>query len=288
MGLDIDTAIKYSNNFHANYNIFTKKSRSWLYRAFLVPTYKANMLVNLPKYLGENVLNLAKKIPAGQGGTPEEKAALSAIIRIAIFFAAVLGYARWKGYYLREGYRLVKKIDPEVSPEGKILTERVITLPGPFFEWFKVAGRAEQQGFQGIFMYLAKVPQIAWSLAGNRRWEGSPYYDEGAAPEIQRKQIVVSLLKDYFAPYGQYDIMTREEQESFDNIMGAFGMATYKRGSSENRILWEIRNQKTKLQKYLEKPDISWEDKQKAIDYYNTFVEKKIKEMEDLIELYSK
>jgi len=82
--------------------------------------------------------------------------------------------------------------------------------------------------------------------------------------------------------------MTREEQEAFDNVMSVFGMATYKRGSTERRILWEINDQKRKLQQYLEKPNVSWEDKQKAINYYNQFIEKKIKELEDVIELYSK
>jgi hypothetical protein len=288
MGMDMDTAVKYANNFHANYNIFTKKSRKWLYRAFLVPTYKANMLVNLPKYIGENAIELARGIPKGQTGTPEQKAAASAIFRIGVFVATVLGFAAWREYHLREGYRLVKKIDPEITPEGRTLTERVITLPGPMFEWLKVAGRAIQQKFDGIFMYLAKVPQIAWSLSRNRRWQGDSYYDEGAAPEIQRKQIMTSLLKDYLAPYGQYDIMTKEEQDAFSNIMSMFGMATYKRGSMEMRILWEINEQKSKLQKYLRKPDISQEDRQKAIDYYDDFVGKKIKELEDVIELYHK
>lgn len=286
MGMDLDTAVEYANTFHANYNIFTKKSRKALYRFFLVPTYKTAMMVDLPAYIGKNTFELAKNIAQGQEGTPEQKAAASAIIRIALSIAAILGYAYLNGYRLKEGYRLVKKIDPEITDEGKIVTERVITLPGPYFEWFKVLGRADQQGVEGIFMYLAKVPQIAWSLQRNRRWQGDPYYDEGAAPEIQRKQIMISMIKDYIAPIGQYDIMTREEQSAFDNIMSIFGMATYKRGSSEDRILWEINDQKSKLNKYLEKQDVSIEDKQKALDYYTQFVESKVKELEALMEMY--
>lgn len=286
MGMDLDTAVEYANTFHANYNIFTKKSRKALYRFFLVITYKIAMMVDLPAYIGKNTFELAKNIAQGQEGTPEQKAAASAIIRIALSIAAILGYASLNGYRLKEGYRLVKKIDPEITDEGKIVTERVITLPGPYFEWFKVLGRADQQGVEGIFMYLARVPQIAWSLQRNRRWQGDPYYDEGAAPEIQRKQIMISMIKDYIAPIGQYDIMTREEQSAFDNIMSIFGMATYKRGSSENRILWEINDQKSKLNKYLEKQDVSIEDKQKALDYYTQFVESKVKELEALMEMY--
>jgi hypothetical protein len=285
-GMDLDTAVEYANTFHANYNIFTKKSRKALYRFFLVPTYKTAMMVDLPYYIGKNTFELSKNIAQGQEGTPEQKAAASAIIRIALGIAAILGYASLNGYRLKEGYRLVKKIDPEITDEGKVVTERVITLPGPYFEWFKVLGRADQQGVEGIFMYLARVPQIAWSLQRNRRWQGDPYYDEGAAPEIQRKQIMISMIKDYIAPIGQYDIMTREEQSAFDNIMSIFGMATYKRGSSENRILWEINDQKSKLNKYLEKQDVSIEDKQKALDYYTQFVESKVKELEALMEMY--
>jgi hypothetical protein len=286
MGMDIDTAVKYANNFHANYNLFTKKSKKWLNRIFLVPTYKSNMLFNLPSYIAKNTFEIAKAIPKGEKATPEQKAAASAIFRIGLFFAAMLSFAAWRGYHLREGYRLVKKLkEPEITDEGKILTEGVITLPGPFAELPKFVARLKM-GVNGMFMYMAKVPQMIWGLNRNARWTGEPYYDKGAAKEVQRRTAIVGLLKDYLAFYGQYDVMTQEEQDAFSNIMGLFGMATYKRGSTEQKIFWDIQRKKNELDKYLQKPNVKWEDKQKAIDEFESFIGKQIQDLEDFIQLY--
>jgi hypothetical protein len=286
MGMDIDTAIKYANNFHANYNLFTSKAKAEMNKLFLVPTYKSNMMVNLPTYLGKNVFEIAKSIPKGEKATPEQLASLKSIFRIGIFFAGALAFAAWRDYHLREGYRLVRKLkEPQITDEGKILTEEIITLPGPFAEIPKLLARLKL-GPKGLFMYMAKVPQMIWGLSRNARWMGEKYYDEGASKEVQLRTSMVGLLKDYLAPYGQYDIMTKEEQDAFGNVMNLFGMATYKRGSTEQRIFWEIQTKQKQLTNYLKKPNISWEDKQKAIESFDNFAKQKIRELENFIELY--
>jgi len=285
-GFTLDEAAEHANTFHANYNLFTKKSKKWLNRAFLVPTYKANMIVNMPAYVAKNTFKLAKNIVEGQPPTPAQKASFGALWRIAILVAGTLAFAAWRGYYLREGYRLVKKLDePEITKEGKVLTERVITLPGPFAEIPKLVARIKR-GPEGLYMYMAKVPQITWGLSRNARWNGDPYYDEGAAPEIQRRQIMIGLLRDYVAPIDRIGMMTDEESGAIDNILSTFGIATYKRGGTERRIFYQIQKAKSKLNKYLKRPDISVEDKKKAIKHFQQSAEKWIDELEDYAKTY--
>lgn len=285
-GMEMPTAIEYAKTFHANYNLFTKRSKKWLNRLFLVPTYKTNMIIRMPSYIAKKTFELAKGITAGKPPTPEQKAALGAIWRIIVLVAGTIGFAAWRGYYLREGYRLVKRLkEPDVSPEGKILMERVITLPGPFFEIPKLIQRLKT-GPKGFYMYMAKVPQIAWGWARNVRWMGDPYYDEGASPEVQIRQILIGTLKDYIAPVDRISMMTDEETEAIDNILSTIGIATYRRGGTERRIMWQIFDEKTKLIDYLKKPDISIEDKNKAMEHYQSTVEKLIVELEDYMETY--
>lgn len=284
-GMDMPVAIERAKTFHANYNIFTRRAKKWLNRLWLVPTYKANMLVKMPSYVAKKTFDLAKSIPRG-GPTPEQKASLGTIWRILLLGAGALTFAAWRGYYLREGYRLVKRLDePEITPEGKVITERVITLPGPFAEWPKLIERIKK-GPKGLYMYLAKVPQIVWGLARNARWTGESYYDEGAAGEVQRRQIMVNLVKDYIAPIDRISMMTDEETEAIDNIFTFFGMATYKRGGTEQRIMWQIREEYEKIQKYLKKPNVSIEDKNKALEDYQNKVLRLNEELEEYIETY--
>jgi hypothetical protein len=280
-GMDEQTAAEYTKTFHADYNIFTRKTKKWANRAFLVPTYKANMLFKLPKYVGGNTGKLFLKTLKGEKVEPEQKESLKALLRILLIGGTALTVAGWKDYYLREGYRLIKRLKkPEVTEEGRVLQEQVITLPGPFAEWPKLVTRIGKQGAMGLFMYLAKLPQIAAGLGRNARWNGDPYYEEGAAPSTQMRDIIINILKDYIAPYGQYDMMTRDEQTSLGNMLGLFGMATYKRGGTEQRILYEIKNREKKLYDYLKKPKVSQEDKTKAIRDYESFIEDKIEELE--------
>ena len=284
-GMDMDTAAEYTNNFHANYNLFTNRAKRTLNRAFFVPTYKANMIVNMPAYVAKNTFELAKSIGKG-GPTPVQKASLGALMRVMVLVAGVLAFAAYHGYRLREGYRLVKKLDkPEITKEGKIVTERVITLPGPFAEIPKFVSRLSQ-GPKGLYMYMAKVPQISWGLSRNARWNGEPYWTEGAAPEYQRKEIMINMLKDYIAPIDRYSMMTDEETDAIDNILSTFGLATYKRGSTESRILWQITNEKSKLTKFLKRPDISIEDKRNAQRAYQEKVLKFIDELKDYQETF--
>ena len=287
-GMELPDAIDYANNFHANYNIFTRKSKKWINRMFLVPTYKANMIVNLPAYIAKNTFGLAKSIVKGQKPTLVQKAALSSIWRLALLIGTALSFAAWKGYHLREGYRLVKKLEePEITKEGKVLTERVITLPGPFAEIPKLVARMKT-GPKGLFMYMAKVPQIAWSLARNARWNGDPFYTEGASSDFQRKEIMLNLLRDYVAPIDKMYMMTDEEVEAIDNIFTTFGLATYKRGGTERRIFWQINKVKSKLSGFLKKPNVSIEDKKDAQEEAQNKILKLIDELEDYQKLYEK
>jgi len=130
-------------------------------------------------------------------------------------------------------------------------------------------------------MYMAKVPQISWGLSRNARWNGNPYWTEGASPEYQKREIIINVLKDYVAPIDRYSMMTNEETEAIDNILSTFGMATYKRGSTERRILWQINDEKAKLMKFLKKPDVSIEDKRDAQKAFQEKILKLIDELED-------
>lgn len=285
-GMSVPEAIEYTNTFHANYSIFTKRAKGWMNRLFLVPTYKANMLIGLPSFIGKNTFKLAEKVVKGEKVTPQEKGAFIGLIRILVFWASALSFAAWRGYYLQEGYRLVKKLDkPELSSEGKVLTERVITLPGPFAEIPKALWRLKE-GPEGLFMYMAKVPQIAWSLMRNARWTGDPYWTEGASPDYQKREIIVNLLRDYVAPVDRLALASEEENEAMDNILSFLGLATYKRGGVERRILWEISQEKEKMQKFLQRPDISTLDKQEAMEAYQEKVQSKIDELADYMETY--
>ena len=285
-GMSLPDAIDWATTFHANYNIFTRGSKKWLNRLFLVPTYKANMIVALPSYIAKQNFTLAKNIATGQKATPEQLASLSAFWRLLLFIGASLSFAAWRGYYLREGYRLVKQLEkPEITKEGKILTERVITLPGPFFEIPKFIERIKK-GPEGLYMYMAKIPQIAWGLERNARWMGDPYWTEGASTEYKTREIMTNLIKDYIAPVDRLSIMTNEETDTFDNILSTFGLATYKRGSTESRIFYEIQQLKYRYQGFLRKPSVSVEDKRDAAEEYQDKVQKLLNELEDFRETY--
>ena len=286
-GMSMEEAIDYTNNFHANYNIFTKRSKKWLNRIFLVPTYKVNMLINLPHKIMRNTGKLATDIIHGRKTTAQSRQYAFAIFRILGLIAGVLTFAAWRKYRLKEGYRLVKKLEkPYISKEGKIIKERVITLPGPFFEWPKVIRRIKEQKLAASYMYMAKIPQIGWSLARNRNWRGEKFFEEGAAPDVQRRQIIYRLLADYIAPIDRWEMMTDEETDAFDNIISIFGAATYKRGGTENRIIWQMKNKKNKLKTYISKPNISEDKKFKAILAFEIKIKKLQKELEKYIKDY--
>lgn len=280
-GMNLDEAARYANTMHANYNTLTRKSKKWLNRTFLVPTYKKAMIYDLPKYVAKNTFKLAKNIAKGESATAEQKQAFSSLFRLLVLGGATLGLASAAGYRLREGYRLIKRLEePEVTEEGEVLTERVITLPGPFAEIPKLKERLKR-GPEGLYMYMAKVPQMFWGLKRNRRWMGDKYFNEGAHPQVQARQVMTGLLRDYLAPVDRVALMTDDESEALDNILSQIGIATYKRGGSERRILYEIFDAKSKLKDYLRKPDVSIEDKRKAKEHYKDIIEDKIRELED-------
>ena len=286
-GMDPDEGAEFTNNFHANFDLFTQTSKKWFNRAFLVPTYKANMLFNLPYHIGKHSGKLFRDIAKHKGANPTDKEYFKAIFRILALVAGILTFGHYRSYRLREGYRLIKRLEePGITPKGKILKERVITLPGPFFEWPKLIRRVKEQKLQGIYMYLAKVPQIAWGLARNRRWRNEPYWEEGAPPEAQRRQIIINIIKDYVAPVDRLDIMTDEETDAIDNILSLLAIATYKRGGTEDRIKWQIQQAKKNLVKYIRDTNKTEQQRVRAIESYGETIEKLLKELEKYTEQY--
>lgn len=285
-GYDIDTAAELTKTFHADYGIFVPKMKKWLNRLFLVPTYKANMLFRMPGFVANNTIQLANSVRKGEEPTPEQKEAFAALIRGLVLMGGILSFAAYKGYHLREGYRLVKKLDePEITEDGKIITERVITLPGPLAEIPKALARTKY-GADGLYMYLAKIPQMLWGLQRNRRWDGTPYWSEGAGPKYQTREIIIALVKDYFSPADTMTRMTADELDAIDQILSMIGIATYKRGSTEQRILWEIRDAQSKLMNFIQNPSISDSARQEAIEAYEARVESLVEELEDFMSLY--
>ena len=115
---------------------------------------------------------------------------------------------------------------------------------------------------------------------------GDPYWTEGASTEYKTREIMTNLIKDYIAPVDRLSIMTNEETDTFDNILSTFGLATYKRGSTESRIFYEIQQLKYRYQGFLRKPSVSVEDKRDAAEEYQDKVQKLLNELEDFRETY--
>lgn len=285
-GADINQAAEMTKTFHADYNIFAKNAKKWINRGLLVGTYKTNMLVRLPAFIARNMISLGKNVTAGKKPTQEEKAAFTASMNIFIVIAAALSFAAYRGYRLREGYRLVKKLDkPEITKEGEFVTERVITLPGPWAEIPKFLTRL-MYGPQGIYMYLAVVPQIGTGLARNRRWNGDPYWTIGASPEYQKREIITNIARDYFSFGETIERLTDTELDSIDKTLSMVGFATYKRGSTESRIQAQISQLKSNLNSFLKRPDISEQNKEDAIQAYEERAKELIDELESFMEIY--
>jgi len=135
-------------------------------------------------------------------------------------------------------------------------------------------------------MYLAKVPQIAWGLTRNRRWRNEPYWEEGAPPEAQRRQIIINIIKDYVAPVDRLDIMTDEETDAIDNILSLLAIATYKRGGTEDRIKWQIQQARKNLVKYIRDINKTEQQRIRAMESYDETIEKLLKELEKYMEQY--
>ncbi len=285
-GATLDEAAEETKDYHANYDLYTKKAKKTLNRIFLTPTFEANMLLRLPTKIAKGVGGLGKNIAKGEEPTYHQKNSFYSMMRIMGLVVAGLSFAAYKGYRYMEGYRLVKKLDePEITDKGEIVHERVVTLPGPFAKIPKAVERSKH-GPEGIYMYLAKVPQIAWGLARNRRWMGEPYYTEGASEEYQRRELIYNVLRDYVAPIDTYELMTDAERNATDNLLSSFGLATYKRGSTEERMMYEIQDKKRTLDKFLKRPDIDEQDKIEAIESYNSSVEKILGDMREFMEYY--
>ncbi len=216
-GMKFQDAVDKTNLFYVDYAFIPDHLRIGLNRVFLTPTYRsgvARLYYNLIRHPIKNK---------------------SAVGRLIGLWIATGLFAAWAGYKLENGYRLVKKLkEPIVTPEGKLLEEKVFALPSPLFEYQKIFGRAFART---LYLNLARVPYIGASIAENKDWKGEQITDRALPLDDRARQIIHYIIKTAIAPIEGFENLTGSEQTAIEKVLNMLSIAVYKRQGSTKYLI---------------------------------------------------
>lgn len=246
-GMSMQEAINRTNLYLVDYSFIPDRLRQNLNRIFLTPTYRSQMWRLYYNFLRHPVKN------AG------------AIARIVGFHVAVALFANMAGYKRENLYRFVKKLkEPIIQSDGTALTERVVLGSSPLFEMHKLFGRAFSRS---LYLNLARVPYIGWSIAKNRDWTGNPVYDPALPLDDKSLQILSYVLKSYVAPVDAFLRLGNEEQDAIEKVLNFMAIPIYKRQDSIHYYMGQVRRITGDLKDYRRRhPDVSPEKWQEIVN----------------------
>lgn len=230
-GLPFQKAVDRTQLFMVDYTFIPDQLRTGMNRALLVGTYRSQM--------GRLYANFVKHPIRNK----------SAIARLIAFHAAIAIWATMNGYKMENLYRWVKKLDkPIEKPDGTVLTEQVIVGAGPLFEYHKIFGRTFAKS---LYLNLARVPYLAYSLSKNRDWKGDPVFDNALPLPDKARQMVWYVIRNFLAPIEGFDRLSNEEQTAFQKLANLLAVPVYKRQDSIHYHLGQVRRIQGDLKDYM-------------------------------------
>jgi len=231
-GMSLPDAVERTRKLMVQYDYLPNRTRVFLNRIFLTPTYRVGMLRlygNLARHPMEKTALPYKGVPKEEVPFEErmEKEAkpedftrenMKSLGRYALLKFLIYAGGPLIGYTWLESYRMIKR-----KETGE---EEVFTLPGPMFELEKLFGRAWTNS---LYLNLARIPYIMVSLKKNKDWKGEKIIDWGAPKHVIGGKISWYLTKTYLAPLERFEMLSGDEQDAMGKVLSFLAVSKYTR-----------------------------------------------------------
>jgi len=249
-----------ARKFHADYNVQNAEAGKWARRLMLTPAYQTAMWYRLFPDIVKEFGAAGKKALTAKGRanwTALDTEGVMVPLRLLAYKVGMVGLMAHMGYAWVEGYRFVKREEPD--EEGGDVTEKVFLMFGPWAEPFKAWGRAAS-GYRsgGVSNALARVfynktsPLLhaAWSMHWRGRdWRGRPIYSEVSKTDevVRGQETAWFLLNELYPIVDQVWDWGKAEQTTFDNVVRLFAITHYTRKPMRTYYENKVSNKVTAL-----------------------------------------